>query len=578
MENMIFHMIVNEKLPHGLLNGNIMLQFITVASEIYSTDDNVFQHRSGTNNAVMIVLSDSLPYFEELEFAMKIRNYVKGKNIAQLPEAIQAIIRSRTSEASAHEKEAEKLISQAISDSRIYVAGERLNLRISSVKDRIEQALSTLIESVYTKLEYIHKNYDSDAELLEILSGSDKQMSLGGIGTPNADAVKEMNDYLVRQKERALPTSMGDIQRRFSAIPYGWREIDIAAVAAEMIADGKITLKYAGNVIAAADKKLPDYLRRKTEIDKAIISFRVAPPVALIKKTRDFLGEYFNCGLGAIPDTENELIAYIIGKFSEQRDHMNKLLSEQYASHNYPGKAIVEQSVKLCTDLLMYKNDSIALLEKAVKMQDDFLDNAEDIADVLTFFRIQQPIFDKAQGKLDAVSAEKEYFNAEQTALTNLSKIKEILTNAKPYRRISELPELTQSIQEIYEKLLSEKREEVYAEIHAAMGEIHQTAEIEQNDIVRRADSELEEKKHSAEQTDKLTSLDAMKIQIANIRQRYLQKIVIADPVADTVTMNRSTVCHTMKLQSEADIDAYLAEIKKTLMERLDGHDVLHII
>lgn len=567
-----------DETPIGLLNGNIMLQFITVASEIYSTDDNVFQHRSGTNNAVMIVLSDSLPYFEELEFAMKIRNYVKGKNIAQLPEAIQAIIRSRTSEASAHEKEAEKLISQAISDSRIYVAGERLNLRISSVKDRIEQALSTLIESVYTKLEYIHKNYDSDAELLEILSGSDKQMSLGGIGTPNADAVKEMNDYLVRQKERALPTSMGDIQRRFSAIPYGWREIDIAAVAAEMIADGKITLKYAGNVIAAADKKLPDYLRRKTEIDKAIISFRVAPPVALIKKTRDFLGEYFNCGLGAIPDTENELIAYIIGKFSEQRDHMNKLLSEQYASHNYPGKAIVEQSVKLCTDLLMYKNDSIALLEKAVKMQDDFLDNAEDIADVLTFFRIQQPIFDKAQGKLDAVSAEKEYFNAEQTALTNLSKIKEILTNAKPYRRISELPELTQSIQEIYEKLLSEKREEVYAEIHAAMGEIHQTAEIEQNDIVRRADSELEEKKHSAEQTDKLTSLDAMKIQIANIRQRYLQKIVIADPVADTVTMNRSTVCHTMKLQSEADIDAYLAEIKKTLMERLDGHDVLHII
>ena len=35
---------------------------------------------------------------------------------------------------------------------------------------------------------------------------------------------------------------------------------------------------------AASDKKLPDYLRRKTEIDKAIISFRVAPPVALIKK------------------------------------------------------------------------------------------------------------------------------------------------------------------------------------------------------------------------------------------------------------------------------------------------------
>lgn len=567
-----------DETPIGQPSGNIMLQFITVASEIYSTDDNVFQHKSGTNNAVMIVLSDTLPYFEELEFAMKIRNYVKGKNVAQLPEAIQTIIRSRTSEASAHEKEAEKLITQAISDSRIYVAGERLNLRISSVKDRIEQALSTLIESVYTKLEYIRKNYDSDAELLEILSGANKQMSFGDIGTPNADAVKEMNEYLVRQKERALPTSMGDIQRRFSAIPYGWREIDIAAVAAEMIADGKITLKYAGNVIAASDKKLPDYLRRKTEIDKAIISFRVAPPVALIKKSRDFLGEYYNCGLGAIPDTENELITYIIDKFTDQRNNLNDLLSKQYANHNYPGKAIVEQGVKLCNDLLMHKNDSIALLEQAVKMQDDFLDNADDIADVLTFFRVQQQIFDKAQEKLATVSAEKEYFSAEQAALTTLSKMKEILESAKPYPRISELPELTQSIQEVYDRLLNNKREEVYAEIQAAMGEIHQTAAIEQTDIVRRADAELEDKKHRAEQSEQLTSLDAMKIQIANIRQRYLQKLVTVKPSVDTVTMNRSTVCHTMKLQSEADIDAYLAEIKKTLMERLEGHDVLHII
>ncbi|MBR6617436.1 MAG: BREX system P-loop protein BrxC [Oscillospiraceae bacterium] len=567
-----------DETPIGQLGGNIMLQFITVASEIYSTDDSVFLMKSAASNAVIIVLSDTLHYFEELELAMKIRSYVKGKNVAQLPETIQTIIRSRTSEASAHEKEAEKLIMQAISDSRIYVAGERMNLRISSVKDRIEQALSVLIESVYTKLEYIRKNYDSDTELLEILSASQKQMSLDGVETPNSDAVKELAEYLVRQKERALPTSMGDIQRRFGAIPYGWREIDIAAVAAEMIADGKITLKYAGNVIVPGDKKLPDYLRRKTEIDKAIISFRVAPPIALIKKTRDFLGEYFNCGIGAIPDTENELITYIIDKFSEQRDNMDKLLSEQYAHHNYPGKPIVEQGAKLCSDLLLNKNDSIALLEQAIRLQDDFLDNADDIADVLTFFRIQRPIFDKAQTLIDSISAEKEYFSAEQTALMNISQIKEILSNAKPYRQISELPELIQSIQDVYAKLLDDKREEVYAEIHAAMGEIHQTAAIEQTDIVRRADAELEDKKHSAEQSEKLTALDAMKVQIAGIRQRYLQKLVTVEPSVDTVTMNRSIVCHTMKLQSEADIDAYLAEIKKTLMERLKGHDVLHII
>lgn len=563
----------------GQLSGSIMLQFITVASEIYSTDDSVFLLKSAANNAVMIVLSDTLPYFEELELAMKIRTYVKGKNIAQLPEAIQTIIRSRTSEAAAHEQAAEKLISQAISDSRIYVAGDKLNLRISSVKERIEQSLSALIESVYTKLHYISKNYDNDAELLEILTGSQKQMSFGDVGAPNAEAVKELLQYLEMQKMKSLPTSMGDIQRRFSAIPYGWREIDIAAITAELIANGKITVKYAGNMIAAADKKMPDYLRRRTEIDKTIISFRIAPPSALIKKVRDFLGEYFNCGIGGISDSENELIEYIIDKFSSQREEFSKLLGEQYAKYNYPGKSIVEQGMKLCNELMMNKNDHIALLEKAVKMQDDFLDNSEDMADVLTFFRVQQSIFDKAKNLLDSVSSEKEYFSAENEANSNIAKIREILTMEKPYRRISELPDLIQQTQDIYSRLLDDKREEVYAEIRAAMGEIHQTATIEQSQLVQRADAELEMKRQSAESSDTLTALDAMKIQIANIRQRYLQKlVVIAEPTVDTVTMNRSTLCHTMKLKSEEDIDKYVAEIKKTLMEKLNGHDVLHII
>ena len=42
--------------------------------------------------------------------------------------------------------------------------------------------------------------------------------------------------------------------------------------------------------------------------------------------------------------------------------------------------------------------------------------------------------------------------------------------------------------------------------------------------------------------------------------------------------MSRSTICHTMQLKSEADVDKYVAEIRKTLLQKLDGHDVLHII
>ena len=219
----------------GQLTGSIALHFITVASEIYTVDDSVFQMKSDTDNEVIIVLAESQPYFKELEDAMKIRRYVKSKNVAQLPEMIQNIIRARQNQASAHEKRAEELISAAIIAGRVYVAGDKLTRKFSSVKDCIEQAMSDLIESVYTKLGYIRKNYDSDAELLQILNGS-KQMTLAGTESPNAEAIKELLQYLEIQKERQLPTSMGDLQKRFQAIPYGWSEIDIAAIVAELIA------------------------------------------------------------------------------------------------------------------------------------------------------------------------------------------------------------------------------------------------------------------------------------------------------------------------------------------------------
>jgi len=562
----------------GQLTGAVKLHFITVASEIYTTDDSIFLMKSKAENEVIVVLAESQPYFSELEDAMKIRRYVKSKNVAQLPEMIQRIIRDRQNDASAHEKRAEELISAAISEGRIYAAGDKLTIKLSSVKDRIEHALSVLIESVYTKLGYIQKNYDSDDDILRILKG-DVQTRIEGTESPNAEAVRELFKYLEIQKMKQLPTSMGDIQKRYSAIPYGWREIDIAAVTAELIADQKLTLKYSGAVIQPGDKKMPDYLRRRSEIDKAIISFRVAPPTALIKKCREFLSEYFNCTLGAVPDDEDGIIAYILEKFTAERDDLNALLAKEYSAKSYPGKDVIENGIKLCGELLAQKSDNIALLNKAVNMQDDFLDLADDMADVRTFFRVQRTVYDSADQLVRSVNEEKEYFRTENEALAAVSKITEILAMPKPYKRISELPELIQKIEDTYKRLLSQKCDEVISEIQAAMGEIHQTADISQEAIVASADDALEAKKQAAKNAAKLTTLDAMKIQIANIRRQYLQKLIVdVKPDIKTVTVSRSTVCPTAKLESESDIDEYLAELKEFLMNKLNGNDVLHII
>ena len=68
-------------------------------------------------------------------------------------------------------------------------------------------------------------------------------------------------------------------------------------------------------------------------------------------------------------------------------------------------------------------------------------------------------------------------------------------------------------------------------------------------------------------------------MQIASIRQQYLKALMVEPtPDVDTVTATRNNICYTTKLESEKDIDEYVADIKEKLMEMLQGHDVLHII
>ena len=567
-----------DETPIGQLTGAIRLRILTVASDMYNKGEQALLMKSGVDNEAILVLSDQYPYFDDLENAAKIRKYVKTRNVAQLPEAIQHIIRGKQQQASSYEKTAKEHISSAILEAKVYVAGEYSEIKTSSVRDKIENALSNLVESVYSKLGYIKHNFESDTELLQILTNPNKQFTLdGGTAVYNPEAVEEVEQYLELQNMKLLPTSMGDIQRRFSSIPYGWREIDIAAVICSLISIQKAAIQYGGNMIQPTDRHLPDYLRRKTEIDKTIVKKRNIVDPALIKKSREFLKEYFNTM--DLPSDEDGLIVYVLDSFTAERDIFQSLLTTHYASANYPDKAVVEAGIKLCNELLSHKKDNTALLKKMVSMEDDFLDLSEDMADVNAFFKNQKTIFDRATALLNSLSSEKEYLQAEQEATNALAQINAIIHMPKPYKKIAELPNLMQTVRNIYNQLLELKKQDVISEIQAAMGEIHQTAELDQKDIVTKADAALTAKKKAVSEAETLTQLDAMKIQIANIRQQYLKALVVVSaPNVDTITASRSSICYSIKLENEADVDKYVADIKKKLIGMIDGHDVLHII
>ncbi len=558
--------------------GGLKLRILTEMSDLYRSGDERLRMQSDHNNEAILVLSDVYPYFDDLENAAKIRQYIKGRNMVQLPQGIREIIQAKEKQAETAEKRASQFIERAITEGKVYVCGDGPRKKGSSVKEKIDDALSVLVETIYTKLNFIRQYADSDSDLIQILNDPNPQAVIEGAAQEiNPEAQEAVERYLELQAARMLPTSMGDIQRRFSGVPYGWREIDIAAVTARLIAKRKVTVRYAGNTVQPTDSRLPDLLRRKSEIDKTTVIRRVAIPASLIKDAREVLKEFL--GTMDVPMDEDGLISFVLDRFTEAQNRLQTLLDTEYRTPKYPDKALVEQGVALCDEILFQKKDNTALLKKTVELRDDLQAFREDAENLRSFFGTQKPVFDSAYALASAMENEREYLREEPQALSALADMKAILSSPSPYRRISELPALMQNIQAVYGRLLQNKREEIFRDIREAQAEIARSAGTDRAEFAARTDAEWEAKRKAADAADTLTGLDAMKTQIAGIREQTLKALIAkADPEKDTVAVSRNGLCLAAKLENEADVDRYLTQMKEKLMGLLEGHDALHIL
>ena len=574
----------------GAATGGVRLRFVTVASDYYNAPEAKLIMDSQANNETIVLLSSAVQYFEELETAAKIRKYIKQKNVSQLPESIQDIIRKRQTQARTLEDSARKQIEKAIVDGTFYICGEKVDIKYGEAKAKLDEALKQLIESVYSKLNFVNVFRESDADILQVLNGEPEQGGFAGQGANNEFALNEVSQWLEERYMSRVPVSMGDVQRRYQAIPYGWREVDIAAIVARLIVAQKIEIRYGGAVVGKDDKNLVGYLRKKSEIEKANVSRRIAPSEELMRKSITFLRNWL--GQMGIPEDEDGLINFVKDTLEPKLAHYEKLIDE-YNLDRYPQNEVVTAARDLIIDILSQKRDNVALLTRLIARQDDLHDSSEDMEEIETFFKSQRAIFDAARQLQRDLQNERDYFATDADATEKINAISTILAMPKPYARIKDLSDLMQGVKTIYGALLAQKQEEVLGIITQCMGDVHTLAGIggRAKDEVRKSDDRFVEYKQKVANATSLTVLDAMITQLLNYKDQVCKQIETMLHNTPPVPGNESTppkpqkivqirrydVFPVKRLTSREDVEQYLDGIRKKLYDTLEANDGIQI-
>lgn len=418
---------------------------------------------------------------------------------------------------------------------------------------------------------------------------------------------------------------MGDLQRKFQGAPYGWREIDIANVVAQLVVSQRATITAAGANVAPTDLRMVTFLRK--DADKAQVRERVKMSDELIKKVNRVLRETFDAKRDIA--NEDELTATVVETLKGFKSECVELTNNNFTglapAYPYPGLKVLEDGIKLTARLLDNQNDAQTLFNAFVKAQDDLDDWKEDYDQVVFFFESQKPVFDKAVAFMGLMKDEGFYMDSNAQAVEANKRIEQILKNPRPYREVRELHELMEPVMVAHKQMVDAKRKEMLDDITAQMTQVHVYAQSQDGyaklagraiENAGRMAKSFESRAHAA---TKASELAALKQQLIEYCDRACEKIDNAieeekarqqresrrkevTPTGEIVTtikgndkdapttakpepapaprikkLRLADLGERKKLQSESDIDAYLGQLRVRLLAELQGNDAIRL-
>lgn len=607
---------------HGSNMGGMELSVVTMASDLGRADDAELALKSV--DKAIVALSDEVDYWAPLVNAAKICMYAQTRNLQELPPSTRQIVEAKMREKDFNEKEADVLLSEAVLHARCAVDGRMVEVRAAKPAQVFEQVLARLCDVIFSKAGYIGAPVKDDSDIRSTLAGN-IQTGLDGMDAGNARALKEVEDHLRVQHQRHLDTAMGDIQRKYQQKPYGWREINIANVVAQLVVEQRAQVLFGGQTVQADDSRMVALLRK--DADKAQVRLRMRMSDRLLRATGELMCDLFD--LKTVPSNEDKLVAELKERLEGLREACLAMARDYYTgikpAYPYPGEDECEKMRSEVADVLKDQNEAEAFLTTFTKHEERLLDAKEDFDKVVEFFESnQRTAFDHARDFLNRTEGIEYASDDIPGAVENVATVREILKDPKPYGRIKDLQPLMDPVEDDMKKLLGIRRNEFLCRIESDLQDLRAQAESQKGfvnqakDAIADAGTKYESFKnraHSAQSLNELSvvatnwgdwlsaaanemydAVDEARVRMNNERRttevmstgEVVKKVSnkgaassapvpAPKPQRKIKTVRRADLAKPSRLLSAEDVERYVDDLRSRLMQALAANDEIRI-
>ncbi|MFR0667078.1 MAG: BREX system P-loop protein BrxC [Faecalimonas umbilicata] len=607
-----FNQKVDDRYFKGNQSNDIGVSIITPYGEDYP--DSALRMLSAQEHSVIVKLPNDSTFLDEITDSIKIYKFL-NKNASGARGSFDSIRRAKEDERIEKKDRIRIFIEDALKHADIYVNGDKANISAKEPASRINEALGKLVAMQYNKLTYMETAPEL-SDIAAVFNGNDGQLSFLGTSdtTPNKLALEEVIQVISLNNARHMKTSLKSLQDKFGAAPYGFDPKDVQWLVAMLFKMGRVSLTYNSqslSMLSNTKDELVRYLTKREFVEKLLIDIRERATDGQIRSVKEVLKDYF--GFSVSSDDDDTIMRNFKNKVQDKLETFAEIMIEYRVNPKLPCKSLMEQAKKNLEELLAIK-EPVEFFKTVDKKRDDLLDDADDTAPVFDFFKGgQKKIFEKALEQIQMFENSKIYVR-DQEVIDNVAQMESIVTAKNPFSQIQKLPDMSVKFVQQYGALLEKEAEEMRPIVDDDLEKVLHTLDEKEFASVFRDKfiNTFAELKQKLDTSHEIAAVKNIRLESDTLKLRCMDEITeyeeahhpkpvqpvppetpptggghteppkpVTPPVQPkpkkrkNVSISNVAGARTYSIENEQDIDKFLAEMKKKLLNELDENTII---